>query len=815
MALTSTTKAYSTITFSSGVSTNLSYDVGSIDYNPDIGDSLEVYADDTKLTSGYTINTTSKKIELNEITSNPPTNIIIKRIANKTSRQIDFQNASVLTEADLDNSALQTFHVAQEAIDKANDALPKNTAGTEWNASISSNTAKITNVATPSAGTDAVNKTYADTVNDSVGAHRDDALDHRDTAEDYAVRTGAVVRHFDGATDNTSDPSPSDQDGVFSAKEHAVGTTVTTGSAKSWASADGSAQVAYTDYSAKAWASDDSNDIGSAKDWASKATTVVNSTAFYSAKEYASGDAEGSGGSAKAWATDTSSPDGTSAKSAKTWAGEAAASAASAATAFDSFDDRYLGTKSSNPTQDNDGNALVTGALYFNTSDGEMRVYDGSSWISASAAQQATIFEYVYDITGSVTNIVGASGSGFAENDSNPVQFGSTESVHVYLNGVQLVEGASDDYQLTPASNTVTFNSALASGDIVKIVVYKTFTVGDAVPASTGGTFSGNVAVTGNVSATGNIQVDDIVEKTSAHGVEIDGVLIKDGDVGVATISSKAGTSVGVTLGTDSGDDFNVGSGKLVVEGDTGNVGIGTPSPDQTLVVKTADGGGIAIENSAGDQYRWAVNSDNSFAVIDTGTAERMRIDGSGNLMINTTSTSVGTLTSGYITIDLSAATKHGLNINSLAQNYAAIGIRKHNTSGTSYPMFIINSSNALVGSISMTNSAVAFNTSSDYRLKEDWQPMTGSIDRLKALNPVNFAWKVDGNRVDGFLAHEAQAVVPEAVTGEKDAVDKDGNPQYQGIDQAKLVPLLTAALQEAVSKIEALTARIKVLENA
>jgi hypothetical protein len=66
---------------------------------------------------------------------------------------------------------------------------------------------------------------------------------------------------------------------------------------------------------------------------------------------------------------------------------------------------------------------------------------------------------------------------------------------------------------------------------------------------------------------------------------------------------------------------------------------------------------------------------------------------------------------------------------------------------------------------------------------------------------------------VDGFLAHEVQAFVPEAVTGEKDEVDKDGNPVYQGIDQSKLVPLLTAALQEALQKIEALEARITALE--
>jgi hypothetical protein len=86
---------------------------------------------------------------------------------------------------------------------------------------------------------------------------------------------------------------------------------------------------------------------------------------------------------------------------------------------------------------------------------------------------------------------------------------------------------------------------------------------------------------------------------------------------------------------------------------------------------------------------------------------------------------------------------------------------------------------------------------------------MVGASDRLMALKPVNFAWKADGSRVDGFLAHEAQEVVPEAVTGEKDAVDKDGKPQYQGIDQSKIVPLLTAALQEALKRIEALEAQI------
>jgi hypothetical protein len=110
----------------------------------------------------------------------------------------------------------------------------------------------------------------------------------------------------------------------------------------------------------------------------------------------------------------------------------------------------------------------------------------------------------------------------------------------------------------------------------------------------------------------------------------------------------------------------------------------------------------------------------------------------------------------------------------------------------------------------------VSFNTSSDYRLKENVVELTGATDRLKQLNPSRFNFIADADTtVDGFLAHEVQAVVPEAITGTKDAVDADGNPVYQGIDQSKLVPLLTAALQEALTKIDALEARITALESA
>jgi hypothetical protein len=113
------------------------------------------------------------------------------------------------------------------------------------------------------------------------------------------------------------------------------------------------------------------------------------------------------------------------------------------------------------------------------------------------------------------------------------------------------------------------------------------------------------------------------------------------------------------------------------------------------------------------------------------------------------------------------------------------------------------------VGTISVTSSATAYNTSSDYRLKENVVPMEGALDRVDALKPFRFNFIADADKtVDGFLAHEVQDIVPEAITGEKDAVDEKGNPEYQGIDQSKLVPLLVAAIQELKAEIELLKSK-------
>jgi hypothetical protein len=155
-----------------------------------------------------------------------------------------------------------------------------------------------------------------------------------------------------------------------------------------------------------------------------------------------------------------------------------------------------------------------------------------------------------------------------------------------------------------------------------------------------------------------------------------------------------------------------------------------------------------------------------------------------------------------------------------------------YNTGTSSETAVSFQNDNGVVGSITTNGSSTAFNVSSDHRIKENVVPMTGAAARLMELNPVRFNFIADpGKTVDGFIAHEAAEVVPEAVTGEKDAMreeeyeitpdtldDETGRmipavmgtrtvPDYQGIDQAKLVPLLTAALQEALTRIAALEA--------
>jgi len=203
--------------------------------------------------------------------------------------------------------------------------------------------------------------------------------------------------------------------------------------------------------------------------------------------------------------------------------------------------------------------------------------------------------------------------------------------------------------------------------------------------------------------------------------------------------------------------------------------------------IKTYDGNeGISLDPSG-------------YITFETAGSEQMRLVGD-DLQIGTTSNSYSaSATSGLIT------NGSRLTLNSGTDNIYKVFLNDNEASGSTGDIVGFGKNTTTVGSITVTASATQYNTSSDYRLKTDVQPMSGATDRLKQLKPVNFAWIADGTRVDGFIAHEAQTVVPEAVSGVKDDVDADGNAKMQGIDQSKLVPLLVKTIQELEARITAL----------
>jgi hypothetical protein len=267
-----------------------------------------------------------------------------------------------------------------------------------------------------------------------------------------------------------------------------------------------------------------------------------------------------------------------------------------------------------------------------------------------------------------------------------------------------------------------------------------------------------------------------------------------------------------------------------------GNVGIGTNSPSTKFVLN----GGAQFQGAAGfpttgtgievvgnvngaTNYIQAYNrtastwqdlviSGNVVAFGAAG-AERARIDSSGNLLVGTSSLLPNNLLSGKFQVLQTSSSGHGASFKTNASSgFAAAAFSRDGNNG-GVCEFLHSPANT-VGNISVTSSSTAYNTSSDYRLKEGIQPMTGALARVAALKPVTYRWKADGSDGQGFIAHELQAVCPDAVVGEKDAVDAEGNPVYQGIDTSFLVATLTAAIQELKAIVDAQGAEIAALKG-
>ena len=229
----------------------------------------------------------------------------------------------------------------------------------------------------------------------------------------------------------------------------------------------------------------------------------------------------------------------------------------------------------------------------------------------------------------------------------------------------------------------------------------------------------------------------------------------------------------------------------------SGNVGIGTTSPSATLHANvTGNNTVFRFTRDTGTNGRLDLDFDGANSnfnsiypyTFQTNGTERMRIQSGGNVLVGTTN----------ITTD------DGISLNANGTLYT------HIAGTATSEQFRFYRNNTIVGTITTNGSSTSYNTSSDYRLKENVVPMEGALDRVDALKPSRFNFIADAEKtVDGFLAHEVAEVVPDAISGEKDAVDEEGNAIYQGIDQSKLVPLLVGAIQELKAEIETLKSQI------
>ena len=225
----------------------------------------------------------------------------------------------------------------------------------------------------------------------------------------------------------------------------------------------------------------------------------------------------------------------------------------------------------------------------------------------------------------------------------------------------------------------------------------------------------------------------------------------------------------------------------------TGRLGVGAAADANVSIKVTSDGSSAVqpgikfVDSNSGDDYQIYVNSGSLHFRNTTDGQNIIGLDGDGMFNIRTFSATGGSSGAQFNTDG------------KLIISGAGSGSRN---------MIGFYNSNVNVGNIITSGSSTSYSTSSDYRLKENVDYTWDATTRLKQLKPARFNFIADADTtVDGFIAHEVSSVVPEAITGAKDAVDSDNNPEHQSIDQSKLVPLLVKTIQELEARITALEA--------
>jgi hypothetical protein len=301
---------------------------------------------------------------------------------------------------------------------------------------------------------------------------------------------------------------------------------------------------------------------------------------------------------------------------------------------------------------------------------------------------------------------------------------------------------------------------------------------------------------------------DSMSSKIKA-GTSSSGVVLDADNTGILELQSGSTPTTAVTVNT--AQDVLVG-GTTAIDGGVGVQVGGTSAGNakSTLQLLGNTNSWVQFGNGLSGASRYLgwvqYNYASNYMTFATDSTERMRIDSSGNVLVNATSST------GHKMTVQSAAGAGGIDcVGGATNGYYAMRVDMPSTN--TYGVLFRNNGNN-VGDIRVNSSTTTYNTSSDYRLKENIAPMTGALNKVSQLKPVTYKWKATGEESQGFIAHELQAVVPDCVTGEKDAVDAEGNPQYQGIDTSFLVATLTAAIQEQQAMITTLQTQVAALQE-
>jgi hypothetical protein len=368
----------------------------------------------------------------------------------------------------------------------------------------------------------------------------------------------------------------------------------------------------------------------------------------------------------------------------------------------------------------------------------------------------------------------------------------STQDIALFINNVR--QSPVDAYSVSGTALTLT--SATAGTDEM-YCVYLGKTVGTVNPPNDSVGLD-QLSATGTPSSSNYLRGDN---SWASAGTTIN----NNADNRVITGSGTANTLEGESNLTYDGTTFQLSQASpifKVLPTTNGNDGVielcgrstdGSPTENRTRIKGEAEGS--------------TANTKMTFHTEDSSDVnERMSISSDGIVKVNS-----------KLVIDNSVVAAFKLNIEAGGNNESGIVINDKDAA-SNFPFLSMRRSGSVIGSIERngSNDSVNYETTSDYRLKENEENISDGIERLKQLKPYKFNWKSNpsGDKVDGFFAHEVQTVVPEAISRTKDAVDENNEIIPQGIDQSKLVPLLTSALQEAITKIETLETKVTALEN-